>query len=46
MVLELDAVAGKCHYSEHWAGATGLEPATSAVTEQRSTGLSYAPKVS
>ncbi len=32
------------HYQEIVAGTTGLEPATSAVTGQRSNQLSYVPK--
>jgi site-specific DNA recombinase len=34
---------GRGSYIGHMAGATGLEPATSAVTGQRSNQLSYAP---
>src|ERR1035438_9550888 len=44
----------RCHFScqtllsplECMAGATGLEPATSAVTGQRSNQLSYVPRLS
>jgi hypothetical protein len=40
----IDSADSKLTYLECMAGTTGLEPATSAVTGQRSDQLSYVPK--